>query len=76
MYVVASLLLRSSYLSWLPMHIRVRDMSLILKTHPVILAELEILLFTVQAINSQPWRLINVMNNCKDSVKNPVAVRC
>ena len=42
------------------MHIR--DMSLILETHPVILAELETLLFTLQAINSQPWRLIN---NCK-----------
>ena len=35
------------------MHIR--DMSLILETHPVILAELETLLFTVQSINSQPW---------------------
>ena len=45
------------------MHIQ--DMSLILETHPVILAELETLLFTEQAINSQPWRLINVMNNCK-----------
>ena len=45
------------------MHLR--GMSLILETHPFILAELETLLFTVQAINSQPWRLINVMNNCK-----------
>ena len=45
------------------MHIR--DMNLILETHPVILAELETFLFTVQAINSQPWQLINVMNHCK-----------
>ena len=45
------------------MHLR--GMSLILETHLVILAELETLLFTVQAINSQPWRLIDVMNNCK-----------
>ena len=41
----------------------VQNMSLILETHPVILAGN--LLFTVQAINSQPWRLINVINSCK-----------
>ena len=45
------------------MHIQ--DMSLILGTHPVILAELDTLLFAVQAINSQPRRSINVMKNCK-----------
>ena len=39
-----------------------RDMILILETHSVILLEL---LFTVQTINSHPWQLINVMNNCK-----------